>query len=123
VTIQGHGIQVPHAQCYYEGDLHSCDGNCYLSSIIGDHMCQTALECYCEEKSDCSDPPDDGDFFDNGDSFDDGDPRDDSDSFDGGNPPAPVYSARWARCQHPYTGAGEPLQAQPRIHGAAGVLC
>jgi len=78
-------------------------------SRVGDGYCDSQLRCYCEEQE--------------------------TDCPTGGKAPAPVCSARWARCQHPHTGSGEPrlgwlgvftdesLQAPLAILGMAGVLC
>jgi hypothetical protein len=90
-----HPHQVPHGQCCESGDVYTCSGGCSLD-WVGDFWCDLDLECYCEEKASpaC-----------------------------GGKPPVTVCSARCARCQHPYSGAGELLQGHEVIHGVGGVLC
>ena len=88
-----HPYQVPHGQCCPSGSLHDCTGGCTWNSWVGDEKCDAELECYCEEKSDC------------------------------GEPPLLRCSARLACCQHPHTGAGEQLPAHLVIHGAGCVVC
>ena len=73
-ALDMHPHQVPHAQCCPSGDVHSCTGECRPGRWVGDDHCDADLECYCEEKAS---PP--------------------------CKPPGPDFSARWARCQNPFT--------------------
>ena len=90
-----HPHQVPHGLCCSSGYVLGCVRGCEPESWIGNDFCDFELECYCEEEdSDCS-----------------------------GKCPVPDCSACWASCQHPCTGAGEPLQAHQIMLGVTSVLC